>query len=316
MAPTFQASKFALLPDDDEDLNKKALRALKNGKTDSKVDNAKTKSKAKKKNKKKNSEATPPPDPSNGDSNKNEKKIQPETSSNNEQFSTWLSHDKQVNDEAFAQDLQNAILASKIEHVAESKKSQNGPPGMSKQNKKSATMTLQDFNNLSLNQDANSQPNSNLQTAVTETETFFEDVEEATKKALNREQIKESLEQRYNHLPDQALLKQYRSILESKDTEIVKLNNTNQMLTDEVEKVKKRYKVFRELLDQVECREKAEVVGENMKLKKVQAEISKELDLLREENEKLKTKVASNERMKILSDKLKERKAEQKTEKE
>ena len=59
-------------------------------------------------------------------------------------------------------------------------------------------MTLQDFNNLSLNQDANSQPNSNLQTAVTETETFFEDVEEATKKALNREQIKESLEQRYN----------------------------------------------------------------------------------------------------------------------
>jgi len=314
MAPTFQASKFALLPDDDEDLNKKALRALKNGKTDTKVDNAKTKSKAKKKNKKKNSEATPPPDPSNGDSNKNEKKTQPE-SSNNEQFSTWLSHDKQVNDEAFAQDLQNAILASKIDHVAEPKKSQNGPPGMSKQNKKSATMTLQDFNNLSLNQDANSQPNSNLP-AVTETETFFEDVEEATKKALNREQIKDSLDQRYNHLPDQALLKQYRSILESKDTEIVKLNNTNQMLTNEVEKVKKRYKVFRELLDQVECREKAEVVGENMKLKKVQAEISKELDLLREENEKLKTKVASNERMKILSDKLKERKAEQKTEKE
>ena len=128
MAPTFQASKFALLPDDDEDLNKKALRALKNGKTDTKVDNAKTKSKAKKKNKKKNSEATPPPDPSNGDSNKNEKKTQPEPS-NNEQFSTWLSHDKQVNDVAFAQDLQNAILASKIDHVAESKKSQNGPPG-------------------------------------------------------------------------------------------------------------------------------------------------------------------------------------------
>ena len=58
-------------------------------------------------------------------------------------------------------------------------------------------MTLQDFNNLSLNQDATSQPNSNVP-IVMETETFFEDVEEATKKALNREQIKESLEQRYN----------------------------------------------------------------------------------------------------------------------
>jgi len=39
MAVSFQASKFALLPDDDEDLNKKALRNLKNPKTD----NAKSK---------------------------------------------------------------------------------------------------------------------------------------------------------------------------------------------------------------------------------------------------------------------------------
>ena len=72
-----------------------------------------------------------------------------------------------------------------------------------------------------------------------------------------------------------------------------------------MDKIKKRYKQFRELLEQVECRQKAEIVSENMKLKKVQAEISKELDLLREENEKLKTKVATNERMKILSDKIK-----------
>merc|ERR1719225_906713 len=169
-------------------------------------------------------------------------------------------------------------------------------------------MTLQAFNNLSLdNGAATSEPTSNS-TAVTETENFFEDVEEATKRALNREQVKESLQQRYNHLPDQALLKQYRSILDAKDSEITKLTNTNQLLTLEVEKVKKRYKQFRELLDQVESREKAEVVSENIKLKRVQAEISEELNFLREENEKLKTKLGTNERMKILSDKLKERK--------
>ena len=106
-------------------------------------------------------------------------------------------------------------------------------------------------------------------------------------------------------MPDQALLKQYRSILEFKDSEIAKLTENNQLLTLEVEKVKKRYKQFRELLDQVECREKAEVVCENIKLKKVQTEISEELNFLREENEKLKTKLGANERMKILSDKLK-----------
>ena len=67
-------------------------------------------------------------------------------------------------------------------------------------------------------------------------------------------------------MPDQALLKQYRSILEFKDSEIAKLTESNQLLTLEVEKVKKRYKQFRELLDQVESREKAEVVSENIKL--------------------------------------------------
>ena len=59
-------------------------------------------------------------------------------------------------------------------------------------------MTLQAFNNLSLNNGAaTSEPTSNS-IAVTETENFFEDVEEATKRALNREQVKESLQQRYN----------------------------------------------------------------------------------------------------------------------
>ena len=94
------------------------------------------------------------------------------------------------------------------------------------------------------------------------------------------------------HLPDQALVKQYRSVLEDKDTEIINLTEENQKLTQEVDKIKKRYKQFRELLDQAECREKAEVISENMKLKKVHDEITEEMKLLREENEKLKTKVA------------------------
>lgn len=310
MAVSFQASKFALLPDDDEDLNKKALRALKNAKTDNgKVENNKPKSKAKKKNKKNKPEATAVSD------GQESKKSTPakEVPANNKEFETWLSHDKQVNDQAFAQDLQKAILASKIDAAAPRQKS---PPGMTMTTNKGkpAAMSLQDFNNLSLKNGVFVPPAvvpDNPPFSVPETENgFFEDVEEATKKALNREQIKESLEQRYNHLPDQALLKQYRSILDGKEAEIVKLTDDKQTLTLEVEKVKKRYKIFRDLLEQVECREKAEVLSENMKLKKVQGEISEELDFLREENEKLKTKLATFERMKILSDQLKERKAQ------
>ena len=54
-------------------------------------------------------------------------------------------------------------------------------------------MKLQEFNQLSINKESNTKP-------VMENDTFFDDVEEATKMALNREQIKESLQQRYQVL--------------------------------------------------------------------------------------------------------------------
>lgn len=80
-------------------------------------------------------------------------------------------------------------------------------------------------------------------------------------------------------------------MLESKDDLITALTDENLSLSSELEKVKKRYRQFRELLDQVECREKAEVISENIKLKRVQEELFKEVGSLRQENEKLKTKL-------------------------
>ena len=70
-------------------------------------------------------------------------------------------------------------------------------------------------------------------------------------------------------------------------------------MSSKLDKIKKRYKQFRELLEQVECREKAEVISENMKLKRFQAEISTEVHTLREENEKLKTKLAVLEKVSL-----------------
>ena len=79
-----------------------------------------------------------------------------------------------------------------------------------------------------------------------------------------------------------------------------KLISENETLTEELEKIKKRYKQFRELLEQVECREKAEIVSENMKLKKVQGEMFREVHALKQENERLKTKLATMEKVRIL----------------
>ena len=87
--------------------------------------------------------------------------------------------------------------------------------------------------------------------------------------------------------------------MEEKDTQIANLLSNNEQLTGELDKIKKRYKQFRELLEQVECRQKAEIVSENMKLKKVQGEIFQEVHILRQENEQLKTKLATMEKVSL-----------------
>lgn len=292
MAMSVVSSKFALLPDDDEGLNKTSLRKKVFGKSNGTTESVtaagsisqspeKSSNAKKKKNK----------------SKKNTKKSEAKAN-NDEQYAQWLSHDQVANDETFAQELQAAILASKVQYDLESTKPESPVKNTAKISGgggvKKGTMSLQDFNRLCLESEQPIGSGMNKRKESVNEDSFFVEVEEATKKALNREQIKESLKQRYEHLPDQALVKQYRSVLEAKDEDIIKLTEENQKLTLELDKVKKRYKQFRELLDQVECRQKAEIISENIKLKKVQEEIAQEMNLLREENEKLKTKVSNS----------------------
>lgn len=289
MALTVVSSKFALLPDDDADMNKRDLRnKVLKGKEESS-------STPKSLQNQESHSSKIGADNKNGQKakkNKNKKKKSPENlaQQEKEQLEAWKSQNQAANDEAFAQDLQAAILASKIQCEMEVKKENSAKFQPSKK----ATMSLQDFNRLDLNGAAgqNCSENSNS----LDGDKFWNDVDEATKKALNREQIKESLQQRYNHLPDTALVKQYKSILESKDDDIIKLTEENQKVLADLDKIKKRYKTFRDLLDQVECRDKATVISENIKLKRVQEELGEEVRLLREENEKLKTKIMASEK--------------------
>ena len=90
------------------------------------------------------------------------------------------------NDEEAGKDLDKASKANKTS-VASSNDDDLKAKKIAK--KGGAKMTLQEFNRLSIEKE--SKP------SVIESDTFFEDVEEATKMALNREQIKESLQQRY-----------------------------------------------------------------------------------------------------------------------
>ena len=203
MSLSVVSSKFALLPDDDEDLNKKQLKTKVLGSNKASKENgnsngANEEKPKKKKNKKKKQNSV-------SDDSKDlqalafgQKRRSVSTSStgaqngqnetNDEQLAHWMSQDQMVTDEAFAQDLQAAILASKVQYDVDCQhKDDLEAKKIAK--KGGAKMTLQEFNRLSIEKE--SKP------SVIESDTFFEDVEEATKMALNREQIKESLQQRY-----------------------------------------------------------------------------------------------------------------------
>lgn len=306
MAMSVKASRFSLLPDDDDDLNKKALKnkVLKKNAIDEKSSNENDAKAKKNKNKKKKKKV----DTDDKDlqalayGKKVDQNLKRDRASssmstasevNDEDFAKWVSHDQMMTDETFAKDLQAAILASKIENMQQ-KLHQKLSEETKKQSKKPIPMSLQDFNKMDLNGGGEfSQPPEECDNVK---ETFFEDVEEASKIAFNREQTRESLQQRYSDLPDQALLKHYKSILHAKDEEIAQLIEQSQNLILERDKFKKRNKQYRDLLSQVESRDKAEVIGENIKLKHVQGEIALELATLREENEKLKTKLADKDK--------------------
>ena len=205
MSLSVVSSKFALLPDDDEDQNKKQLKTKVLGSNKPSAGNSndaneekKTKNQKKKNKKKKNANSA-------SDDSKDlqalafgQKRRSVSTSSatqngqnetNDEQLAHWVSQDQMVTDQAFAQDLQAAILASKVQYNVDCKHKDD--LDAKKIAKKGAKMTLQEFNRLSIEKE--SEPSND----AVENDTFFEDVEVATKMALNREQIKESLQQRY-----------------------------------------------------------------------------------------------------------------------
>ena len=90
-------------------------------------------------------------------------------------------------------------MASKIDMMRDGTKTKDesknfGGGGDLKKSKKPMAMSLQAFNNMNLNGEV---PGDHCNDPNVK-DNFFKDVDEASKLALNREQIRESLQQRYS----------------------------------------------------------------------------------------------------------------------
>lgn len=86
------------------------------------------------------------------------------------------------------------------------------------------------------------------------------------------------------------LQNQFKTDLEKKDLEILQLKASNEDLRIQLDKIKKRYKTTRSVLDEAEMKEKAQLVQELIGLRDVKDEMSQNIIELTKELEQYKTK--------------------------
>jgi len=238
-----------------------------------------------------------------------------------EQYEEWKEKDKVLVDDNFTAAMQEAIMQSKLEFeqqqaLLEAQKrllangvvtdsvlaslSKEERKRVVKQQKKPATMTLDQFNTESATPEQESIPSS-VPTTTTqvykhprhkdrvgagaaraspakEGGDFFNQMNVAAVKALNREQLLESYRtQEETNGSESALVANYREKLVEKEQELQIAREEIKNLNTRLVEVKGRSKKLTEILMSAEMREKTEVLVQVDKLEKVRNELSASL---------------------------------------
>jgi len=242
-------------------------------------------------------------------------------SSTSTQYEEWKEKDKVLVDDNFSAAMQEAILQSKLEFeqqkaLVEAQEkliasgvvpdsvlatlSKEERKRVTKQQKKPATMTLDQFNiepapeQKGDDQTAESAPpqvykhprhkdrvgnnRSSPAKEVREEGNFFNQMDVAAVNALNREQLLESYRsQEATNGSESALVANYREKLVEKEQQLQEAKGEVQTLNNKLVEVKLRTKKLTEILMSGEMREKTEVLVQVHKLEKVRDELSASL---------------------------------------
>lgn len=289
---TAVASRFAVLTIEDDD------------------DNTPQKSKNQKKKKVETKQSKPPaPAPkSDNASVKKKKKKKPDHAegkkkATNDQWEQWKQKDNEYVDESYEQDLQQAILLSKLDFEEKkkiydkTKKEDEDKKGKKKEKKKAQPMSLEQFNSLDPSQIENlatgtSAPeNEEASGPIEPDQTFFDRIEEDTKKVLDREQRLEICRAREPLAQEAVTISHYKDLLKERDNEVLSLKEEVENLKEELLSSKKRYKKFCNLLASAEMCDKAKVLADVERLQKVRDELSAEVSSLHIQLEQERSKV-------------------------
>ncbi|GFQ95682.1 g kinase-anchoring protein 1-B [Trichonephila clavata] len=295
------ASRFAVLKLEDDEVNEVINKASKGSKSLNSGQANKNKSNGKSKKKKKvSSEIAELQNMAFGTINKPKPKSSSNSKGNHanqnsqKQWEEWKAKDSEFVSETYEQDLQEALLLSKIDYEekkdvydALQKEAEQNKLGANKKRKKNnlkkdkGTMSLDEFQNLGSENDVGNvqkgnSDDSDVPQKPLEDTNFFDKIEEDVEKIITKEQRQEQFKS-YNSDQEAPRFLQFQEELRKKDDEIALLNGKVNKLKEELKNVKSRNKKLYGILESGEMREKAEILLQIDQLISVKDELTEQV---------------------------------------
>uniref|UniRef100_A0A182NQU9 Enn protein n=1 Tax=Anopheles dirus TaxID=7168 RepID=A0A182NQU9_9DIPT len=214
-----------------------------------------------------------------------------------EQWSKWQEKDTELVEKSYMNDLEQALLLSKLDFEA-NKKKYNQLEKEAKQSgakdKKPKTLSLQEFQEKVSKEVTEKQQQKKRQQEEAEYNrnyTFFEQIDLETKQILNKEQLKTLLQASAISAKAKEPPKQEKTPpLEPAASELDQLREENMHLKQDLLVLRDRYKKVVSMLKTGEMKEKTELMIEIEKLRKVQEDMTAEMTALYGQLEQAKSR--------------------------
>lgn len=228
--------------------------------------------------------------PSNASSKKSKAKVKNE----GKQWEEWQKKDTEYIDENFEQDLQSAILQSKLDYENRKKNVPQSIQGNDKNSKKkkSKTMSLDQF----LEGDKQVAMKEKVNQLSKNGEDFFESVLHSAKEEVRKEKVEAKRKERSNNIEEIISLAQCQEKLQKEKDKNEILRKELEQARKDITTVKERNKMLYNMLSQGEMKDKATVLLELEKLTTVKEELTEEVGRLHKllEQERSKANVTNS----------------------
>uniref|UniRef100_A0A182JWI2 Enn protein n=1 Tax=Anopheles christyi TaxID=43041 RepID=A0A182JWI2_9DIPT len=213
-----------------------------------------------------------------------------------EQWSKWQEKDTELVEKSYMNDLEQALLLSKLDFEANKTKYnqlERDSKQQSSKDRKPKTLSLQEFQekvSKELNEKQQQKKRQQEEAEYNRNYTFFEQIDLETKQILNKEQLKTLLQQSNSAKTKASAKADELPAVEEPVSELDLLKEENNTLKEEIAVLRERFKKVVAMLKNGEMKEKTELMIEIEKLRKVQEDMTGEMTALYGQLEQAKSK--------------------------